>query len=44
MVASNTKEDKGTADIAGFCIHDRNGNRMAYGTGLLKGNIEAAPN
>ncbi|MEO5685697.1 MAG: hypothetical protein ABIQ88_23820 [Chitinophagaceae bacterium] len=45
MVASNTnKEGEGTPDIASFCIHDRNGNRIAYGTGPLKGNIEVAPN
>ena len=44
MIANNTKDGKGTEDIAGFCIHDRNGNRMAYGTGALKGNIEVAPN
>ncbi|MBC7887548.1 MAG: hypothetical protein H7Z13_06640 [Ferruginibacter sp.] len=44
MVANNTKDSNGTPDIVGFCIHDRNGNRIAYGTGPLKGDIEVAPN
>ena len=44
MVANNTKDNKGTPDIVGFCIHDRNGNRIAYGTGPLKGDIDVAPN
>jgi hypothetical protein len=45
MVANNTRDNNGTPDIVGFCIHDRNGNRVAYGTGPLKtGDIEVAPN
>jgi hypothetical protein len=44
MVANNSRDDKGTPDIAGFCIHDHNGTRVAYGTGPLKGDIEVAPN
>ncbi|MDN3656213.1 hypothetical protein QWZ08_11280 [Ferruginibacter paludis] len=44
MVANNSRENKGTPDIVGFCIHDRNGNRVAYGTGPLKGDIDVAPN
>ena len=44
MVADNTRDNNGTSDVVGFCIHDRNGNRIAYGTGPLKGNIEVAPN
>ncbi|MEP6746935.1 MAG: hypothetical protein ABJB86_04385 [Bacteroidota bacterium] len=44
MVADNSKNNDGTADVVGFCIHDRNGNRIAYGTGPLKGNIVVAPN
>jgi hypothetical protein len=36
---------QGTPDVVGFVIHDRNGNRVAYGTGPLQsGNIEVAPN
>jgi hypothetical protein len=44
MVADNSKNNDGTADVVGFCVHDRNGNRIAYGTGPLKGNIVVAPN
>ena len=43
MVANNTKDGHETPDVVSFCIHDRNGNRMAYGTGPLKGNINVAP-
>jgi hypothetical protein len=44
MVANNSVENKETHDVVGFCIHDRNGNRIAYGTGPVKGDIEVAPN
>ncbi len=44
MIANNTKDGNGTPDTVGFCIHDRNGNQMAYGNGPLKGNIDVAPN
>jgi len=34
----------GTPDVVGFAIHDRNGNRIAYGTGPLRtGNISVEP-
>ncbi len=33
-----------TPDVVGFAIHDRNGNRIAYGTGPLRsGNITVEP-
>jgi hypothetical protein len=43
MLADNSRNNEGTADIVGFAIHDRIGNRIAYGTGPLKGNITVAP-
>lgn len=43
MIADNQRDNNGTPDIVGFAIHDRNGNRIAYGTGPLKGNITVAP-
>jgi hypothetical protein len=30
--------------IVGFCIHDRNGTRVVYGTRPLKGDVDVAPN
>lgn len=38
MIANNKNSatEQGTPDIVGFAIHDRNGNRIAYGTGPLK--------
>jgi hypothetical protein len=43
MIADNQRDNNGTPDIVGFAIHDGNGNRIAYGTGPLKGNITVAP-
>ena len=45
MIADNRGvEGKGTPDIVGFAIHDRLGNRVAYGTGaVIKGDIMVAP-
>jgi hypothetical protein len=44
MVANNKKlNEPGTPDIVGFVIYDRNGNRVAYGTGPLDGDIEVVP-
>ena len=42
MVAGNAKDGHGTPDMVSFCIHDRKGVRMAYGTGPLKGQIVVA--
>src|SRR5215204_457423 len=44
LLTTNNKKpnEQGTADIVGFVIYDRNGNRVAYGTGPLDGNIEVA--
>lgn len=46
MIANNKNgaAAAGTPDVAGFVINDRNGNRIAYGTGPLQsGDIEIAP-
>jgi hypothetical protein len=44
MIADNRRDQQGTPDIAGFVIHDRQGNRVAYGTGPLKsGDIRVQP-
>jgi hypothetical protein len=46
MIANNnTRENKkDTPDIAGFAITDRNGNRVAYGTGqMVNGDIHVDP-
>lgn len=45
MIANNKQANaNGTPDIVGFVIHDRNGNRIAYGTGPVKsGDIVVAP-
>ena len=46
MVADNKRDEdrEGTPDIVGFAIHNRNGARIAYGTGpLKKGDISIAP-
>jgi hypothetical protein len=45
LVADNRKKgEQGTPDVASFVIYDRNGNRVAYGTGPLEeGDIEVAP-
>ena len=44
MIADNRRDQQGTQDIAGFVIHDRQGNRVAYGTGPLKsGDIKVEP-
>jgi hypothetical protein len=34
MVVNDTKDNNRTRNIVGFCIQDRNGNRIAYGAGL----------
>ena len=40
LIANNkTPGQQGTADVVGFVIYDRNGNRVAYGTGPLEGDI-----
>jgi hypothetical protein len=45
MIANNKERNqKGTPDIVGFVIHDRDGNRISYGTGPLDGDIEVEPN
>ena len=37
MIANNKMANQqGTPDIVGFAIHDRNGDRIAYGTGPVK--------
>ena len=44
LIANNKKAgEQGTPDIAGFVVYDRNGNRVAYGTGPLEGDIEVSP-
>ena len=35
-VANNRRGNDGTPDIVGFAIHDRNGQRIAYGLGPLR--------
>lgn len=43
LIADNRKSnDEKTPDIVGFVIYDRKGNRVAYGTGPLDGDIEVA--
>jgi hypothetical protein len=42
MVADNGS--KQTPTVAGFAIHDRKGDRIAYGTGpLIAGNVKVDP-
>jgi hypothetical protein len=44
LIANNKRPgEQGTADVAGFVVYDRDGNRVAYGTGPLEGDIEVAP-
>jgi hypothetical protein len=45
LIANNKKpNEQGAADVASFVVYDRNGNRIAYGTGpLVEGDIEVAP-
>ncbi len=45
MIANNKKAgQQGTPDVAGFAIHDNNGNRIAYGTGPLQsGDFDVMP-
>jgi hypothetical protein len=46
LMISNNKlaNQAGTPDIVGFAVHDRNGNRIAYGTGPVRtGDFEVAP-
>lgn len=39
IVNNKSPNQQGTPDIAGFVIYDRNGDRVAYGTGPLEGDI-----
>ena len=45
LIANNKGSDaQGTPDIVGFAIVDRNGNRLAYGTGPVQlGDLEVTP-
>ena len=45
MVANNkTASQQATPDVVGFVIHDRNGDRIAYGTGPVRaGDFEVQP-
>ncbi len=44
LIANNkTRTEQGTADVVGFVIYDRNGDRVAYGTGPLQGDIVVTP-
>jgi len=45
MIANNkSANQQGTPDIAGFAIHDRTGNRIAYGCGPVRaGDFEVMP-
>src|SRR5882757_1827079 len=44
LIANNKKPtEPGTPDVVGFVVYDRNGNRVAYGTGPLEGDIEVSP-
>jgi len=46
MIADNGRNTthEGTPDVVGFAIHDRNGARVAYGTGpLMAGDFTVAP-
>jgi hypothetical protein len=41
MIANNKKPaQQGTPDVVGFVIYDRKGDRVAYGTGPLEGDME----
>jgi hypothetical protein len=41
LIANNKKRgQQGTPDIVGFVIYDRKGDRVAYGTGPLDGDVE----
>jgi hypothetical protein len=41
LIANNKKSSQqGTADVVGFVVYDRSGNRVGYGTGALDGDIE----
>jgi hypothetical protein len=47
MIADNSRDGathEATPDIVGFAVHDRNGNRVAYGTGPVKsGDFKVTP-
>ena len=47
MIADNSRDGathESTPDIVGFAVHDRNGNRVAYGTGPVKsGDFKVTP-
>lgn len=45
MIANNKGANaQGTPDVVGFVIHDRDGNRVAYGTGPVRaGDFEVQP-
>jgi hypothetical protein len=41
LIANNKRPNQqGTPDVVGFVIYDRNGDRVAYGTGPLEGDME----
>ena len=43
LIANNKRPNEpGTPDVVGFVVYDRNGNRVAYGTGPLEGDVEVA--
>lgn len=45
LIANNKQaQDQGAPDVVSFIVYDRNGKRIAYGTGPLgSGNIEVSP-
>ena len=44
LIANNKAPgQQGTPDIVGFVIYDRLGNRVAYGTGPLDGDMDVSP-
>lgn len=44
LIANNkTPSQQGTADVVGFVIYDRQGTKVAYGTGPLEGDIVVSP-
>jgi hypothetical protein len=44
LIADNKKAaEQGTADVVSFVIYDRKGDRVAYGTGALDGDIVIDP-
>jgi len=44
VFADNRRADEGTPDVIGFLVYDRNGKRIAYGTGPVKtGDVTVKP-